>query len=532
MVLTFAQIISLIESDRPDFLQKAAEEAKVYNLHVNGEGVEEYLERIEGHENPNQYELRKKVAKSSKALTRELMSPVYKVFRARGGGIYPEIEEDRSDREEVRERINFINDSGAQGQPIKSWLSTIQLNKMFSDPAGITLIEISQDNPAAYPTIKDLSTIHTYELTGRQLEYVVFKPVILKDDAGQTIRVYDDAFDYTILRKGDTYSIIEQYPNPWGVVPGFSNGFEKGSDTKRPISPIDNIVPPLNTWFETSTTEDAHIILHGFPDDWRYVDPCPTCEGTGMVGNEPCGTCGGKMVRKSPEDVIELNPPTESDQPILNPVSGYTIPPESVPRTLWDRLDRQKEQCFQTMWGTTHQKGKNETATGIFVNVDHVHDNLNAYTYAFQWAHNHILQWMSAIMAPGVITVKVSYGTRYIMYDAGQILKELTEARNSGASELVLNSLTREYLESQFRDQPTERTIAQKLMRVEPFQNQSLDQISQTGDEAALRMKLYYPLWLQAQNPEDLILSTVEQLQQSFYTYAAGNILQGNTTES
>ena len=524
MVLSFEDIRALIEGDEPEFITTARQEAKVYNLHVNGIGLDKYLTHLEAIETPEQYELKRKIAQGTEALMWELIKPVYKVFRAGGGSLVVSPPD-----EEVEESVRLIADEGIKGQSLENWLKEIQLNKMFSDPAGVVLVEIRnvtiiEDGrevvyAKSYPTVKDLSSIKSYKTSYRQLEYILFQGETREGIEGKFYRLIDDAFDYEIWSNGDVVEIVEDNTmvNPWGVVPGFTNGFNVGEDAKRIISPADKVTSTLNQYLGISTNEQAHIYNHIHPLYWEYGSVCPTCNGTGKVGGKTCPTCHGKSSHRGASQVKYLQTPSDSEHPTIAPnVAGYVAPPESTPQTLWEKEDRLKEQCFQTFWGTTHQKGNNETATARFISEDHVHDALDPYTHAFQWAHNKILNWVAQAMLPGFEKAVAQYGRRYHFEESGHALDEYMKAREKGAPESLLDGLLINYYHSFYRDQPEELAVMLKLIRVEPWPH--LNAAPEVMPGASFQ-KASYTEWLQEKPTSFLQNSTIEELKSDFEFY-------------
>jgi len=84
-ILSFEDITKLINAGKPKWVKEACEYHEKLDVHVNGDDVDEYLERINNYENPRQYELRKKFATSNKFVFENLLRPIDKIFSAKGG---------------------------------------------------------------------------------------------------------------------------------------------------------------------------------------------------------------------------------------------------------------------------------------------------------------------------------------------------------------------------------------------------------------------------------------------------------------
>ncbi len=231
MILEEEQIIKLIKADTPDFIYKARKKQVVLDVHVNGRGVAEYLEKIDGYENETQFKLRKKHAMSNKFLISNLLRPVDRVFSAKGGSKVYNIDGEASKTEFQTEVLSDVR----YGFSIRKWLRDVQANKLYSDPAGLVFVEIAERvneeaQPKAYPTLKSIQAIKDYKTEGRSVDYVVFEPYKKKNERGEEqpqlfFRVVDDAYDYLFVKDGETVYEIEEsrIENPWGRVPAIVN---------------------------------------------------------------------------------------------------------------------------------------------------------------------------------------------------------------------------------------------------------------------------------------------------------------------
>ena len=84
-MLTESDVKSIITSDLNPKIQYARDICTKLKLHVDGEGLQEFLTKINNYENDLQYQARKKFAITNQFLTEELLRPTDNVFNAKGG---------------------------------------------------------------------------------------------------------------------------------------------------------------------------------------------------------------------------------------------------------------------------------------------------------------------------------------------------------------------------------------------------------------------------------------------------------------
>jgi hypothetical protein len=212
MVLDLPAIERICTTASPAFITAAVKQAKKLALHVNGEGLDQALEKIEGFERDEK--LRKKHAKSNRDLFERLSRPLDKVWSAKGGSLYYNL----TDQQEALARGFAAN--VFPNVSIKNWLRQVWQSHLKDDPAGVMFLEVMKSGDIAtalqrgqsivYPTYKPVTSIHAYQLSGTRVEWIVFAidAKYVKElgytgdtDSAKFDRVVDDVADYIVFRK-------------------------------------------------------------------------------------------------------------------------------------------------------------------------------------------------------------------------------------------------------------------------------------------------------------------------------------------
>jgi len=136
MILTTQQIQEILNAPSPQFIVDAQKYSKKMRLHLNGVEIENHLFQVEGFERINIKNLRTKYAKSNKDIFARLSRPLDRIFSAKGGSIYLNLNEGQENR--ALAMANNIR----KGVSIKKWLETCWLPHMNDDPNGVIFMEI------------------------------------------------------------------------------------------------------------------------------------------------------------------------------------------------------------------------------------------------------------------------------------------------------------------------------------------------------------------------------------------------------
>jgi len=525
MVKTLEEIRDIINIGTPDWIKTARKESIKLQVHINGIGTAEYLDNIVGYENDRQFQLRKKYATSNKFVFENLLRPVDKVFSASGGSTVISTKTDTS-KKLLTDKLSTTSN----GLSIRKWLETIQSNKYYSDPSGVIFFEWNDGETE--PTLKNIASIRNYESNGRKLNWILFEPEKRQDASGVDLpgdfyRFVDGAFDYLIYIIEKEIKVIDEetYSNPWGYVPAITNSNILDSTLSYHISPADPVIDLADNYLTSTSVKNIYEFLHGYPIFWAYVEPCRTCDGTGLYDGKTCHSCNGDghTFTKDVSDVIKLKPPTSTDDPQLAPdVAGYVEPSSTTSPEMRVNLDWLWGLMHFTMWGTARQdKADNETATAAFIDVQPVNDRLNKFTDAYEQTEKLMIDIIGFFyVRDNYEGASVNYGRRYLVEPPDVIWKKYETAKTNGSPKISLDYLLTQFYQSEFKDDMQSMITAQKGIKIEPFVHKTDEQINllpvMKEDKIA---KFYFNEWWTSLDKNDILLKDTDKLKSEFNTY-------------
>jgi hypothetical protein len=523
-MLTKEGIKQIIQAGEPQWVKDAKAETLKLQVHVNGLGVEEYLERIETYENKRQYELRKKYFTSNRHLFGNLLRHVDKVFTAQGGSKFYGISEDKKP-----ELLNKLSDV-RHGKGVRKWIESVQANKYYSDPSGLVFFEWTKDE--TYPTLKSINSIFNYQSKGRGVDWVVFMPTHTEE--GEFYRVVDGAKDITVKYDGKEVEVVEQFMNPWGRVPAIINSDRMSPTLMYHESPVQDVIELADKYLRTSSVKNIYEFLHGFPLFWAYAPKCTKCAGTGLFDGDTCPSCNGdgNTFRKDVSDILKLRPPSDSEEPKLAPdIAGYVEPADKTWVNQRTELDWLWRWMHYTLWGTlTFERQDRETALGRFIDIQPVNDKLDKFSDAFEDMEEKMVQYIGEFYFSDYQDTAINYGRIYMLESPDDIYKRYMEAREKGSPKSLLDYFLTQYYQSEFVNDSTKLAIYTKAMKIEPYVHKTDEEILALGNELMSAAKIHFNEWFLTLTEDDILSRTEEQLKNEYNTYLNAKV-RGESTQ-
>ncbi len=546
-MISYDQVKTIIENDPCDKIKWAREYNDKLLLHVEGLGLDKYLERINSYENASQYEARQKHAISNKFITEELLRPVDNAFHARGGSKTYKFTSEAN----KESYINHLTDT-RNGLSLSEYIEQIWFNKFVTDPNGLIFMEITNEEvyegeedeereTVIEPTYKNIHNIRSYEQNGIHVDWVVFEPhkKFALEESGKDVEVeqfwvVDEKFYYLYQNKDGKIREIERIENSFGMVPAIlcSNIVDNVTGWKK--SPIDAQIELLNKYLVSNSVLTIAEFFHNYPQQWRYVDECSYCEGTGVeeynirnseTGSKECSHCGGsrKATRKDVTDAIELRIPEGDQQKIAPDISGYIYMPTEPWTLMTDTVDRYWNIIYFSQWGTVVSKDtSNETATGRFLDAQPVNNRLNKYSRSMELAHTSIANFIGEFYYPETFEkAYIQYGRRYLIETPDQIWEKYLEAKKDNAPTSVLDLLLTQFVESEFRENEQAYAYEMKKINLEPFIHWNVLDV-QTLNVASLdyKKKLYFNDWVKTKSVKEIVETDLTVLNTELDKYA------------
>ncbi len=566
MILSKEKIIELIKSGASDKIMLARKKAAHRNMHVTGKGMVNYLEKLDSYETQAQKNLREKLAKSNRSNFSFILRPTDKIFTAKGGAINYNLPQNQ---------ISFLKDNinqFADGLDIKKYLKKKVRKEYIIDPNGVLFVDIDKEGNLETHVVPT-DEIMWYEAKGNMVEAIIFEFSEKKDDVlkfleqtnnikfqdyGNTFpngyhlekkyyRVVDELSDRIFVKEkrvekseivfNDIYeeesSSISNY---FKFVPALILGDEKDKNTGLFESIIEDLLDDADLMLRRTSTMNVHELAHLYPRYWSYAQACTRCNGEGEIhtlikNTEPeeytsstCPSCGGTghKTRTNPSDETIVPVPQDGD-PILSKIMGFESPDLETARFYESVIKSQREEMFRSMWGTTYEVGgKRETATGRFLDAQPVNDRLGDMSYTFAKMHKFLLDCYGiVILQKPNYESSVTYGRRYILEGADDILKKYQEVSRDPVSDLTKMDLQLRYIEAEYQDDPIELLKRKKIMKIEPFPTLSCEKVMEMQflpDNEKLK-KIYFGEWSNSLRDEQVIFLDENELKRLLNIY-------------
>jgi len=500
-ILTEDEAIQFVKNNQaaPEHISKGRVNSKELFALIEGDGfLEELIKKIEHIESADKAKARKKYSRDISDYYERLLLPIDNVFSATGGSKKYEIDNEE-DKFAFLGKISNFRD----GKSIQKYVEERWMKVYHTDPTGIVFLEYTteEDNRNVWPTYKSSTVIQIYISSGQLVDVLLFAPKRGKGST-QIWRLVDDENDYTIKQNGQAFAIDQDrtFKHPFGKVPAIVNSDIISTQNHLRLSPIQKIVGLSREFARDQSIKTIFKFLFGMPIQWRYSRQCQTCTGFGKTGNKKCKDCSGTgFVGKSDiTDVVNLPAPTK-DQQKLDPISGFISPDIETWARYDAELDLLEATANKTHWGTTIQKGGNETATGRFIDVQPVMNRLNKYAEVAEFVEWQLTEWCANFMFPekdkNTSIALVAYGRRYIIEPPDAVLSRYMEAKEKEESNTVLDRLFNEYLTAKYKNDPA--WLREELLKaeVEPYLHLKTSDVSSIFDKTEAQRKVFFRSW-------------------------------------
>lgn len=558
MIVPVPDILKFSKEDVDDWINKAREDNRVNKVHYYGEGSEDHLRKIDGIEGDNEFEIRKRYHISNQWITEGLFRPFDSVFTAKGAMIDVDLPMDS-----VKDTFLKLLKDVKSGLSVQEYMKTIWKDAFITDPCGLSFIEVKRDGSSAYLTQKSIQSIRKMRLHGISPEYVMFEADVViddlekeknpdKQDESYALHWFVDDIKYYRLKvykdKDLPTEIIEEKENGFECVPGVVNSSIIDTNRKIKISPFHKQIGLLDKYLRNGSVHEVFLAKHGFPVFWAYgsvTEMCKTCSGQGTIDDQDrgtsstCGNCKGQgwKYKKDVSDVILLNPPTSKDAPTITPnVAGYNGPDKSVSEDQRTEENWTRNNIHYSLWGTTEEKDKSETATGRFLDSQPVMNRLNDFADIVDLIGTELINLFAKWYVPmSYRGGKFSVGRRFMIETPDQIWKKYINAKKDGSSEIILNQLLRQYYETEYQANDLVRDYYLKLIQVDPLPHNTIQEvIDMNVPEDFKDKKLYFNDYIHTKTMVEIIdrpLDVIEQDFSEFINTKKNDTEKGNTGE-
>ena len=536
MILQESEILKISNQPVDNWIVQAREDHRVLKVHYYGDGKDEHLKKIDGLEGVSEFELRKRYSISNQWLLEGLLRPFDNIFSAKGKTVDIDIKSDTT----KALFGNQIKDVKA-GLNLDNYLKKIWKDNFIVDPNGLIFLEVKRNGIGGYLTQKGIDSIKKMRIHGTRPEYVMFEADVTITDTnsnkaesknnGYTLHWFvDDAYYYRLKVWADSEKpseILDQVPNSFGYVPAIVNSDIIDTNRGFKVSPIHKQVELLDKYLRNGSVHEIFLAKHGFPVFWAYGNvktACNTCSGTGNLLDEDgqsrgtsCSICKGSgfTYRKDVSDVILLNPPKTKDSPVIAPnVAGYNGPGKAPSEDQRVEEEWTKNNIYFSLWGTTRESAKNETATGRFIDIQPVNNRLNDFGDTVDNVGTEIIAMFGQLYVPLSFNgASYSVGRRFLIETPDQIWQKYSAAKKDGASELVLNQLLVQYYETEYQTNEILRAYFVKVSIIDPLPHSTISEaLALSVPDDFKEEKIYLPQYLHTKTMVEIIERPLEQI--------------------
>jgi hypothetical protein len=477
-------------------------------MHMTGKGLDKAIKQFDYYESYRLLLLRQQYSPSNEDFFARLHRPVDKIFSAKGGSVNYILPDGKK-----KQFIGKLQDV-RHGYSLRKWVETFWMPALFYDPMGIVLMEI--EDGKCYPTYKSAETIHEMpKPKGRHFDWLIFsvdkKDATTFGDVNNTLisnggyyRVIDDESDRLIKWDGGSATVIEEqsYENYFGKVPAATIGNQWDAIHERMASPDDAIIPIADQHLRSRSVLVMFELHHGFPLNWQYATPCPTCNGTTKVTGDTCPSCNGtgKDSKKDVSKMILLPFPRSKDEPVLTVPGGSVDAPIDSWQEMKLTIDQQYKNAHYCAWGT-HQieDSSHETATGRFIDVQPVNDRLAKFSDAAEWMESWITDMMGEFYYGDAYGgAEINLGRRYLIETPDAIADKLQKAIKDKMSYSYLKNMYFQWVDSEYSGDEMMRLKLTMEFKLDPAPFMSINEAKQAFISTRdYQRKLYFGEWLE-----------------------------------
>jgi len=489
-------------------LTKAQTESAILKTMYFGINTDSVLEKINNYENDEQHKLRKKLRITNEYVTDELLRPADNIWEAKGGVIYYGVPEAKQD--EFKGYLKSV----IPGMSIRQFMKNVWWVQFVTDPNGIILLTVENGEPILKH--KASREIEAYKATGDRIDWILFKPH-RQTPGGKDVSLYIDKYvfqEVTAIEGG--YEVIDEQPNELGMVPAVINSPIYDTERQRRVSPIQKQIDLLRSFLVKNSVKEIYQFLHLYPIFWQIETICPACHGL-RIGkdNKVCSVCNGTgfVSHKDVSDVLVLKNPDEDSQ-VITPPAGYVQPDLATMEAQRIELGWVFDEMFKSHWGTTTEKGKNETATGRFIDVQPVNKKLDWYASIAETVESMLITLFGAYYYQEANKPSsVTYGRRFIIESPDSILKRYQEAKEKNAPVKVLDMLLEQFYYSEYQTDPQMLEYYLKLAKIEPYVHKSIEEVMALEIAPGEKdKKKYFPEWQKTLSVAQVVVTPIEQL--------------------
>ncbi len=540
MILTDSEAIKLIESPANSAsIQLGAELQDSHKVHVTGDGYEDYIKKILGYENNEQYAQKKELSEAvTTVLTRRIIDEQSRWKNTSGPKQDFDFKGGKHDK-----KLNKILSQVWKGESMKYFVNNFLAESLYTEFNGFLLVEQAEiieengkifevrdgvkslvKNNETYPYIifRPIEGIHDFQSRGNRVEYIILDWG--KEKRGETevqlYRVIDDMWDRIFETDEEGVKISRKYKkiaNNLGLVPAVQiSTFRKSpADDYVKVSPIWQTLPLLKTYLTNWAEHVITCILHSHPIYYqvgqrcRYSDDRGECDNgyinytiDGVAHRDVCPACNGvgASIQKDASTMIILPQVDEQGQPYnISNVAGYVAPPVEGIKSQREGLKELADQIMQSGTGMNRvmETSIEKTATEAVLNYKPLEKIISGILSNIEYVQTALTDMIGSLFfGDKYIKSEIVYSRNLNLRDENTVLLEIEQAKEAGASASYVRTLHDELIHSRYQNSPVELERNMMLSQLEPFIGYTpkdlADSFAGFIDDATMTMKVYF----------------------------------------
>lgn len=431
--------------------------------------------------------------------TNEITEKIFKELKKIFDGRNPYFNYEFTDPD-LEDDWNEYKDQEFGGQEI--W-QTVAYEKMKAAINSVMIIDMPTEQESGRPEPfimwKDIDEIHDYRtIDGSQFDWITYKISEKTDD--------DQKVEYFVVIDDESYRIFritekgEINPEPilenrheLGLCPArffWTTPLRQNApDIKK--SPISNQLSNLDRLLKRYVDKDFSDLSAAYPIYWAIEQDCDykddraghTCDagflrsvsGQYILTNsgrvQRCPVCSEKRMT-GPGAFVEI-PVPDKEVDLREPLGIINA---DVPTLKYqtDEIRRHAHEVFTNVVGVggeihTEQAMNEKQIVGAVENKETVLLDLKRdFEYAQLWAEDVMCRLRYQTQ---YVNLSINYGTEFYQHTVTELNDRYDKAKKAGQSEIVLDSLQEQIIETEYRNNPVQLQRALLLRHLEPYRH-------------------------------------------------------------
>lgn len=389
--------------------------------------------------------------------------------------------------------------------------------KMKTNVNSILIVDMpsrpSVSRPEPYFYWLDISQVIDYSTKdGQSLDWIVFR------QPENRIAVFDDTSIRIFKCKDDNFTEIESLLSTSNHKLGFcparffwsTSMTEAQQELKK--NPITKELANLD-WYLFFSISKKHLDLYAsYPIYSAYEADCnfensethAYCDGGYLRDEndnyimrpdgtpEPCPICSHKRLA-GPGTLVEVPAPADGVD-MRNPIQITTIDRDSLDYNV-DECVRLKNEIMVSVVGSGGTVSEKEAIneTQVAANFESKTAVLNALKTNFENAQKFVEDTICKLRyGQDFISSSINWGTEFYVFTVQELYDKYKSAKDNGASASELEAISKQILETEYKNNPLQLQRMLILNQLEPYKHLSLDEVLKLFEKQLLNPTLVY----------------------------------------